>query len=201
MPLVIKNSAPRVALLPEGALPAGFAPHLRIWCVTVSLSSNLVVIGTQPLTWCGQQVLQSDCFHIHLRRLDQSSSSRLWVFWQYCCSLVKKEFGGQLLVSWTIADSGIYFRYQWDNPTSNLLAVVADVTLLIQGWDVLYWVVIILYRYCNKLPTNQNSRCIAETARTKMCKCAYYVIQTAQFLNDGPGSVRYTLHTNMSFIY
>ena len=51
----------------------------------------------------------------------------------------------------------------WDNPTSNLLAVVTVVTVLSQGWYVLYWIVIILYRSCNKLqPTTRkrNDRCI-----------------------------------------
>ena len=38
-----------------------------------------------------------------------------------------------------------------DNPTSNLLALVTVVSVLRQGWDVLYWIVIILYRCCNKL--------------------------------------------------
>ena len=45
----------------------------------------------------------------------------------------------------------------WDNPTSNLLAIVTVVTVISQGWDVLYWIVIIPYRCCNKLqPTTIN---------------------------------------------
>ena len=49
----------------------------------------------------------------------------------------------------------------WDNPTSNLLAIVAEVTLLRQGWDVLYWIVIILDRFYNKLqPTTINQTAV-----------------------------------------
>ena len=39
----------------------------------------------------------------------------------------------------------------WDNSTSNWLVIVADLTLLRQGWDVLDWILIILCKCCNKL--------------------------------------------------
>ena len=48
----------------------------------------------------------------------------------------------------------------WDNPTSNLLAIATVVTVISQGWDVLYWIEIIPYRCCNKLqPTTINGTC------------------------------------------
>ena len=56
-----------------------------------------------------------------------------------------------LLLSALLPIQHPFFLTQGDNPTSNLLAKVADVTLLWQGWYVLYWIVIILYRCWNKL--------------------------------------------------
>ena len=41
---------------------------------------------------------------------------------------------------------GMYYLDLLDNPTSNLLAIVTVVTEISQGWDVLYWIVIIPYR-------------------------------------------------------
>ena len=58
----------------------------------------------------------------------------------------------------------------WDNPTSNLLAVVTVVTELSQGWDVLYWIVIILYRCCNKLQATTRKPLNSENSM--LCKCA-----------------------------
>ena len=58
----------------------------------------------------------------------------------------------------------------WNNPTSNLLAVVTVVSELSQGWDVLYWIVVILYRCCNKLqPTTRKP---LNSENSMLCKCA-----------------------------
>ena len=79
--------------------------------------------------------------------------------------------------------------FLWDNPTSNLLAMSTKVASSIrQGWEVLYWIVIILYRCCNKLQPAPRKPLNSENS--KLCKCAYCKIQTARFLNTGPGSVR-----------
>ena len=80
-------------------------------------------------------------------------------------------------------DKDVYRRLS-DNPTSNLLVIVAVVTLLRQCWDILYQIVIILYRCCNDCKTD-----IRRTSQTAS-------VHIVKFLNESPGSVRLyaTLH-------
>ena len=55
--------------------------------------------------------------------------------------------------------------FLWDNPTSILLAISTKVASSIrQGWEVLYWIVIILYRCCNKLQPAPRNRWTPKTA-------------------------------------
>ena len=78
------------------------------------------------------------------------------------------------------------------NPTSNLLALVTVGTLLRQGWDVLYWIVIIPYRCCNILQTNDynpNSRCITQIAKQGCASVHIVKQQTATFQTIDPESV------------
>ena len=86
-----------------------------------------------------------------------------------------------------------------DNPTSNLLALVTVVTVLRQGWDVLYWIVIIPYRCCNKLqPTTIDQTVVELRKQTVKHECASVHIvkqETATFQTKGPGSVHlYATH-------
>ena len=41
---------------------------------------------------------------------------------------------------------------------------------------------------------NPNSRCAMQTAKTKMCKCAYCETQTATFQTEGPVRLYAALH-------
>ena len=91
-----------------------------------------------------------------------------------------------------------------DNPTSNLLAIVTAVTVLRQGWDVLYWIMIILYRCCNLQVLQQvapNGRCISQTVKQGCASVHIVKQQTATFQTTGPESVHlYATHHRLTCI-
>ena len=92
----------------------------------------------------------------------------------------------------------------WGNPTSNLLAIVTVVTVLRQGWDILYWIIIIPYRCCNKLSTNNykpNGRYITQTVKHECVSVHIVKQQTATFQTNDLGSIHlYAIHHTLTYI-
>ena len=92
---------------------------------------------------------------------------------------------------WAILDFFVFVESGLENPPSNLLALVAIVTVLRQGWDALLNCDYAL-QVLQQVATNDykpNGHCITQTVKHG-CACVHIVKQeTATFQTKGPGSV------------